>query len=82
MSKKNNDSNAVVWVLTIGLLGIVLLFKSVIALIIAIISIPIKILNRKNKKEKQKKEQHRKELFNDDVNITKDDIKKKLGLFS
>lgn len=82
MSKKNNDSNAVVWVLTIGLLGIVLLFKSVIALIIAIISIPIKILNRKNKKEKQKKNEHRKELFNDDENITKDEIKKKLGLFS
>ena len=56
MSKKNNESNTVVWVLTIGLLGIVLLFKTVIALIIAIISIPIKILNRKNKKEKQKKE--------------------------
>ena len=53
MSKKNNDSNVVVWVLTIGLFGIVLLFKTVIALIIAIISIPIKILNRKNKKEKQ-----------------------------
>lgn len=81
MSKNNKDSDAIVWMLTLLFLGIILLFKTAIGLITAIISIPIIILNRKSKREPEKESEYKKEVFNDDEIITIDEIKRRLGIF-
>lgn len=78
MSKNDKDSDAIVWMLTLLFLGIILLFKTAIGLITAIISIPIIILNRKSKREPEKESEYKKEVFNDDDIITIDETKKKI----